>query len=443
VLDADNPNPSQPYGWMEAGLAWRGDFPDPDIIREGSTYYAYSTNAAGRYMPVLMSTDLVTWTSPPRYTGASARWEGGGDPHLDPSIPVEIRQAGLNDGDTWNLNDALVKPPIWGAAPRSRAAGCGRKAAGSFGLDGSRTPCSMALATSFLATPRADPIGSSTTGPLSPASSTTTSTTRPTTTTSTTVPPAVPRWTKTEMWGPGVIKIGHRFYAYSAVAVARPSNVEYGRFCLTVARSSSPRGPFRDISGSQPILCDVDPGGSIDPYPFQDPKTGQRWLYWKATGNGGSPGHPSYPSALKAIRLSPEGLPVGGITTLLTTQPHSWEGFSIENPSMIYWKNKYWLFYSGNKFVLYANGRSPYATGYAVCDSPSGPCVRTTGVPLLASNAAEVGPGGGSPIVDGRGHLRLAIHYFWPGDQRDGGTPRRLKVLTISRLTPTTLTVVR
>jgi beta-xylosidase len=38
-----------------------GDFPDPEILRVGKTYYAYSTNAAGSNTPTQQSSDLVNW----------------------------------------------------------------------------------------------------------------------------------------------------------------------------------------------------------------------------------------------------------------------------------------------------------------------------------------------------------------------------------------------
>jgi beta-xylosidase len=37
------------------------DFPDPGILQVGDTYYAYSTNASGRNVPVATSTDLINW----------------------------------------------------------------------------------------------------------------------------------------------------------------------------------------------------------------------------------------------------------------------------------------------------------------------------------------------------------------------------------------------
>jgi arabinan endo-1,5-alpha-L-arabinosidase len=38
------------------------DFPDPDILRAGDTYYAYATNVVGVNVQVATSTDLATWT---------------------------------------------------------------------------------------------------------------------------------------------------------------------------------------------------------------------------------------------------------------------------------------------------------------------------------------------------------------------------------------------
>ena len=38
------------------------DFPDPFVLRTGTTYYAYATNAFGKNVQVAQSRDLVTWT---------------------------------------------------------------------------------------------------------------------------------------------------------------------------------------------------------------------------------------------------------------------------------------------------------------------------------------------------------------------------------------------
>lgn len=39
----------------------QSDFPDPDVIQVGSSYYAYATNAAGKNVQVARSNDMVHW----------------------------------------------------------------------------------------------------------------------------------------------------------------------------------------------------------------------------------------------------------------------------------------------------------------------------------------------------------------------------------------------
>ena len=59
----------------------------------------------------------------------------------------------------------------------------------------------------------------------------------------------------------------------------------------------------------------------------------------------------------------------------------AWEGNVIENPSMVRWNGKLYVFYSANEWVS-AN----YAIGYAECASVLGPCTKiTNNGPLLAN----------------------------------------------------------
>ena len=220
------------------------------------------------------------------------------------------------------------------------------------------------------------------------------------------LPKAYNAWEHRTYWAVGVIPIGTRWYAYAGVQIssrlgdgtADPDG--FGRYCLTVASSVHPLGPFRDITGSHPLYCDADPGGSIDPSPYVDPSTGQTWLTWKANGRRSRPGVKGYPSSLKTVRLDSTGHMTGPIHTLLATNEGSWEGSTVENPSMVYWHSHWYLFYSANSFLADRAGHSPYATGYALCSGPAGPCRRISTRPLMASTAREAGPGGADAIVD-------------------------------------------
>lgn len=360
VEDSSNATSADPRGWFEAGHLWYGDFGDPQIVRDGSTYYAYASPTAGRYLPVLQSSDLGSWRIHPRYSASPT-------PAADAAIPPEILGWPATTVDKWNNNDGLVRPASWGLN---------------------------------------EPRGT---------------------------------WIKKSYWAPGVAKIGSTWFAYSAVRVSYAGDDpnHFGRFCLTVASSSSPLGPFRDVSGASPIICDTDPSGSIDPEPFQDPRTGYWYLLWKSAGKVGS-----HPSSLKARRLGSNGLPLPGAPTVRMLDTRGgWEGHTIEAPSMVYFKGRYYLFYAGNSSLPGSNNTSPYATGYAMCPKgPAGGCSRPADNVVLRSDAEVQGPAGGSAFVDAAGRLRFAYSHYWLGETRRP-PPRRLRIATMDATSTGTLVV--
>ena len=196
-------------------------------------------------------------------------------------------------------------------------------------------------------------------------------------------------------WAPGVVKLGSTWIMYTSWEVYA------GRRCISVATSSSPQGPFVDPNPF-PLVCDPDPGGSIDPEPFVD-SNGQAYLLWKATGFPGSA-----PTTIKSQPIGSDGrfLPGSSATVLLQTEL-PWDGNSIENPSMVKYQGQYWLIYSGNEWQS-AN----YRMGQALCAGPSGPCGRTSASPLIDNTATQWSPGGGSMFLDQAGRLRL-IYQYW------------------------------
>ena len=50
-------------GGSKGGLVYPFDFPDPDVILVGETYYAYATNSVAGNIQILQSTDLTHWTA--------------------------------------------------------------------------------------------------------------------------------------------------------------------------------------------------------------------------------------------------------------------------------------------------------------------------------------------------------------------------------------------
>ena len=54
---------TQLAGGTSTGLVYPFDFPDPDVILVGQTYYAYATNSVAGNIQIIDSTDLTHWTA--------------------------------------------------------------------------------------------------------------------------------------------------------------------------------------------------------------------------------------------------------------------------------------------------------------------------------------------------------------------------------------------
>jgi hypothetical protein len=126
---------------------------------------------------------------------------------------------------------------------------------------------------------------------------------------------------------------------------------------------------------------------------------------WKADGNA-----IGQPSTLYAQGLAPEGLSLTGQPVPLLRSDAAWEHPLIENPALVAADNSYILLYSGGWWES-----TGYATGYATCDTPLGPCTKaTTNQPLLAGGDDEAGPGGATVITGPAGDHWLAYHAWKP-----------------------------
>ncbi len=218
-----------------------------------------------------------------------------------------------------------------------------------------------------------------------------------------------------EMWAPSVGFVGSHWVSFHAVRVQPVSTtLPFGRFCIYVATSTSPLGPFRAASTS-PIVCpsaSTDPAGAVDPDVFVDEETGRAYLVWMSQGSGNGRLQRFYSRQLNSAGT---GFASGSTNReLLVNVPGSWEATTIENPSLTYLNGAYVLLYSGNRW------NSPnYATGYAVCSGPSGPCRRPSASPLMRSVSGAWGPGGADGLADQRGRL-IAMYHTWNRSTVDG-----------------------
>lgn len=234
------------------------------------------------------------------------------------------------------------------------------------------------------------------------------------------------------LWAPSVAQMGGGWtLAYSA-------HESYSRGvrhnCIGLARSTAAVGPFTATS-NRPLVCGHNSAlGVIDPDLFTDP-SGRNWLLWKFSGVAGKK-----PATLMTRQLNASGTDwaVGSkAIALLTHIAGGWEGDTIENPSMVTYAGRTYLFYSSNS---YRDQR--YNTGYAMCAGPTGPCVRAKRRPLLSTAKTErfgyTGPGGASAFEHAQA-LRLMYHAWDAGYE---GTFRRMHIATL-RVKPNGKLVVR
>jgi hypothetical protein len=227
--------------------------------------------------------------------------------------------------------------------------------------------------------------------------------------------PALPSWAVSgATWAPSAIELfdgTYRLY-FAAHAIA-------GQQCIGVATATQAQGPFVSPSPT-PLVCQASLGGSIDPDVFADGHGGL-WLAWKNDGN--SSGQRDW---LWSQRLSGDGMGLVGAPTALLTSGARWERGIVENPDLVTLGGRLYLFYSGGNYAS-----SSYATGYATCAGPSGPCTKVTTSRPVSSNSSAVGNGSLATFAlpDGRTGIAWSA---WPADQV--GSPGASRTLFIGHI---------
>lgn len=217
--------------------------------------------------------------------------------------------------------------------------------------------------------------------------------------------PDLPPWAKAgATWAPEVLQTPGGFVLYFTAR-----HIDYGIQCVGAATSQSPRGPFTS-NASDPLVCQYDLGGTIDPSPFRAPD-GQLYLYFKNDGN-----NPDFnkPTEIFVQRLSPDGLSLVGDRISLIRNDKPWEGRVVEAPTMTEHGGSYVLFFSGNDYGWQPSQRvSSYAIGYATCDGPMGPCVQSPNNPFLASTYQPCLSGPGHQTVFKSGGKEFMAFHSW------------------------------
>ncbi|MGD8213991.1 glycoside hydrolase family 43 protein [Aestuariimicrobium sp. Y1814] len=211
--------------------------------------------------------------------------------------------------------------------------------------------------------------------------------------------PALPGWSSSgKVWAPEIIEWTDGSYRlYYTTRAPDPAWQ-----CLSVAVSDTAAGPYVDES-SEPLMCEIDEGGSIDATPFID-SSGKAWLYWKNDGNA-----IGVDTFIKVAALSADGMSVTGETTNLFQQDLPWEGNLVEGPALVEIDGLFHMFYSANDY-----GSDRYAVGHAVAESPTGPFTKHPD-PVLVTNEVAAGPGHNQMIKVGE-QWWMVYHAWLPGE---------------------------
>jgi len=211
--------------------------------------------------------------------------------------------------------------------------------------------------------------------------------------------PQVGKWADSGLtWAPEVIRTAAGKYVL--YYTARRDGT--GRQCIGRAVADTPRGPFVD-DADEPLVCELDEGGSIDASPFVD-VNGSLYLYWKNDGNA-----IVQPTNLYGQRLSPDGLQRVGKRVKLLSNDAPWHGRAVEAPQMWHREGRYFLFYSGNAYDSEA-----YGVGYATCEKPLGPCTDAPENPILRTAGRAAGPGHSYLTQTPAGDTWMLYHAWEP-----------------------------
>ncbi len=201
-------------------------------------------------------------------------------------------------------------------------------------------------------------------------------------------------------WAPSMIEVGGTFYLFYAAWDPAVSH-----YCVGVAESGDPTGPYVDGSAG-PVVCQTTDGGSIDPDAYPGP-SGTYYLAWK--NNDGSSTTPATLWSSPVV-FDATGAFLSGATTALISQNRSWET-TIEQPDMVLLGGHWLLFFSGGPWQTDA-----YSIAYANCQGPAGPCADPNTTPVFASAGTVAGPGAPSIFADTAGTLWMAYNAWTAGD---------------------------
>ncbi len=214
-------------------------------------------------------------------------------------------------------------------------------------------------------------------------------------------------------WAPAIYRIQNRWVVYFAAQfdgrrVKLPGNPR-GSWVVGVASANSLSGPWQSkVLHYRGQFNSVTPeqetyGGVIDPSMVQDPRTGQRYLFWAEQS-----------SSIWVGELTPDGWNLQpNVHQAIWTLQNTWEcshvsgTCTVEGPEEYYRDGWFFMLYSGA-----STWDASYGVGLAANQDPmQGLFTRLSDGPILSSGHGWIGPGGTShPITGPDGRTYLLYH---------------------------------
>lgn len=180
-----------------------------------------------------------------------------------------------------------------------------------------------------------------------------------------------------------------------------------GRQCIGAALATAPGGPFTPV-GTQPLVCTLNDGGSIDASSFVD-TDGTRYLLYKNDGNA-----IGVTTWIWLQKVAADGIGfIGGAVRLMRNDRPDEAGI-IEAPVLTKVSGRYVLFYAAGPYWT-----DQYGTSYGVATSITGPYSKAYRFLMTTASldGSVNGPGGADVLRDAGGD-RIFFHGHLAGGGR-------------------------
>lgn len=215
--------------------------------------------------------------------------------------------------------------------------------------------------------------------------------------------PVKPNWASRtqDFWAPDVHSVGGRYFLYYSAKPDVALTDQSRGLCLAVATADQPQGPFTD-KGS-PLQCG-ESFVNIDPFAFDDPATGKKWLYW-GSGFGSIK---VQELADDRMSFAPGSRPVELVPVIKTEDKAEYRRL-VEGAWVTLKDGWYYLFFSGDNCC---GPNAHYATMVGRSRSATGPFeVRERPLYLVVgANEQWNAPGHNSVVRDDAGAYWLFYH---------------------------------